>query len=103
MRLRLARTARLWFIVGPKVYKTLSLLQEGSGGYLVQNGAIGPVKLAVSDAAGTVGTLIDAKEIAAELDRLTLELNTPSIAAVERHAHEAAGAYHHVAIERDRT
>ena len=47
--LTIGADSRLWFIVGPKVYKTFSLLQ-GSGGYLVQNGAIGPVKLAVSDA-----------------------------------------------------
>ena len=52
--------SRLWFIVSPKLGKTLSLLQ-GTGGYLVQNGAIGPIKLAVSDAATTVGTLVDAR------------------------------------------
>jgi hypothetical protein len=70
--LSLGSDSRLWFIVGPKVYKTLQLLQ-GSGGFLVQNGAIGPIKLAVSDAASTVGTLIDAKGIAAELDSVTLD------------------------------
>jgi hypothetical protein len=70
--LMIGADSRLWFIVGPKVYKTLQLLQ-GTGGFLVQNGAIGPIKLAVSDAAGTVGTVIDAKAVAAELDFLTLD------------------------------
>jgi hypothetical protein len=70
--LTIGADSRLWFIVGPKVYKTLQLLQ-GTGGYLVQNGAIGPIRLAASDAASTVGTLIDAKGIAAELDSLTLD------------------------------
>jgi hypothetical protein len=70
--LTIGADSRLWFIVGPKVYKTLQLL-HGTGGYLVQNGAIGPIRLAASDAASTVGTLIDAKGIAAELDSLTLD------------------------------
>jgi hypothetical protein len=39
----------------------------------VQNGAIGAIKVAVSDAATTVATLIDSKGIAAELDGLTLD------------------------------
>lgn len=56
--LTIGADSRLWFIVGPKVYKTLQLLQ-GTGGYLVQNGAIGPIRLAASDAASTVGTLSD--------------------------------------------
>ena len=63
---------RLWLIVSPKLYETLSLVQ-GGGGYILQNGAIGAIKVAVSDAATTVATLIDAKRIAAELDGLTLD------------------------------
>jgi hypothetical protein len=74
--------SRLWFIVGPKVYKTLQLLQ-GTGGYLVQNGAIGPIKLAVSDAASTVGTLIDAKGIAAELDGNGITLDSTREATLQ--------------------
>jgi HK97 family phage major capsid protein len=70
--LTIGADSRLWLIVSPKLYKTLSLVQ-GTGGYLVQNGAIGPVRLAVSDAATTVATLIDAKGVAAELDGLTLD------------------------------
>ena len=64
--------SRLWLIVGPKLGKTLSLVQ-GTGGYILQNGAIGAIKVAVSDAASTVATLIDAKGVAAELDSLTLD------------------------------
>jgi hypothetical protein len=63
----LGADSKLWAIVGPKLYKTLSLVQ-GTGGYIVQNGAIGQIKLAASDAASTVLTLVDAKGIAAELD-----------------------------------
>jgi hypothetical protein len=70
--LTIGADSRLWLIVSPKLGKTLSLLQ-GSGGFLVQNGAIGAIKVAVSDAASTVATLIDAKGIAAELDGLTLD------------------------------
>ena len=79
---------RLWLIVSPKLYEKLSLVQGGGGGYILQNGAIGAIKVAVSDAATTVATLIDAMRIAAELDGLTLNLtrqaslqlsDTPSI------------------------
>jgi HK97 family phage major capsid protein len=68
----LGADSRLWLIVGPKVYKTLSLVQ-GTGGYILQNGAIGAIKVAVSDAASTVATLIDSKGVAVELDNLTLD------------------------------
>jgi HK97 family phage major capsid protein len=68
----LGADSRLWLIVGPKLYKTLSLVQ-GTGGYILQNGAIGAIKVAVSDAASTVATLIDAKAVAAELDSVTLD------------------------------
>ena len=67
----LGADSRLWLIVSPKLYEKLSLVQ-GGGGYILQNGAIGAIKVAVSDAATTVATLIDAKGIAAELDGLTL-------------------------------
>jgi hypothetical protein len=68
----LGADSRLWLIVGPKLYKTLSLVQ-GTGGYILQNNAIGAIKVAVSDAASTVATLIDAKGVAAELDGVTLD------------------------------
>jgi hypothetical protein len=49
----------------------------------VQNGAIGPIKLAVSDAASTVGTLIDAKGIAAELDGNGITLDSTREATLQ--------------------
>jgi hypothetical protein len=70
--LTIGADSRLWLIVSPKLYKTLSLVQ-GTGGYILQNGAIGAIKVAVSDAATTVATLLDAKQIAAELEGLTLD------------------------------
>ena len=57
----LGANSRLWLIVSPKLYETLSLVQ-GGGGYILQNGAIGAIKVAVSDAATTVATLIDSKK-----------------------------------------
>jgi hypothetical protein len=70
--LTIGADSSLWAIVGPKLYKTLQLV-EGNGGLIVQNGAIGPIKLAVSDAASTVLTLIDAKQVAAELDQIQID------------------------------
>ena len=70
--LTIGADSRLWLIVSPKLAKTLSLVQ-GTGGYILQNGAIGAIKVAVSDAATTVATLVDAKGIAAELDQITLD------------------------------
>jgi HK97 family phage major capsid protein len=70
--LTIGADSRLWLIVSPKLGKTLSLVQ-GTGGYILQGGAIGGIKVAVSDSASTVATLVDAKGIAAELDSLTLD------------------------------
>jgi hypothetical protein len=72
IRLTVGADSKLWLVCSPKLAKTLSLLQ-GTGGYLVQNGAIGPISLAPSDAATTVATLLDARQIAAELDSVTLD------------------------------
>jgi HK97 family phage major capsid protein len=70
--LSIGADSRLWLIVSPKLGKTLSLVQ-GTGGYILQGGAIGAIRVAVSDAATTVATLIDAKGIAAELDAITID------------------------------
>jgi hypothetical protein len=70
--LTIGADSRLWLIVSPKVAKEFSLVQ-GTGGFIVQDGAIGGIKLAVSDAATSTATLIDAKQIAAELDGLILD------------------------------
>jgi hypothetical protein len=41
---------------------------QGTGGFFVQNGKIGPIQLAPSDALTTTAYLMDTKGIAAELD-----------------------------------
>jgi len=70
--LTIGADSKPWFIVSPKLFKTLSLLQ-GTGGYLVQDGAIGVIRLAPSDAATTTAYLIDARQVAAELDSVMLD------------------------------
>jgi HK97 family phage major capsid protein len=70
--LSIGSDSRLWLVVSPKLYKVLSLVQ-GSGGYILQNGAIGAIRVAVSDAATTVAYLMDAKGVAAELDEVILD------------------------------
>ena len=65
--LTIGADSRLWFIVSPKLYKTVSLVQ-GTGGFLMQDDKIGMISVAPSDALTTTAFLIDAKGIAAELD-----------------------------------
>jgi hypothetical protein len=69
--LTIGADSRLWWIVSPKLYKTISLLQ-GTGGYLMVNNKIGQINIAPSDAATTVATLIDARQIAAELENVII-------------------------------
>jgi HK97 family phage major capsid protein len=71
-RLAIGADSRLWFICSPKLAKTISLLQ-GTGGYLAVNNRIGGITVAVSDAATTAAYLIDAKQIAAELETVTVD------------------------------
>jgi hypothetical protein len=71
-RLTIGADSRLWFICSPKLAKTISLLQ-GTGGYLMVNNKIGQINVAASDAATTTATLIDAKQVAAELDTVTVD------------------------------
>jgi hypothetical protein len=70
--LTIGADSKLWWIVSPKLFKTLSLLQ-GTGGYLMQGGKIGDINVAASDAATTTATLLDARQVAAELDSVTLD------------------------------
>ena len=72
MRLRSVLTRAYGLLSGPKVYKTLSLLQ-GTGGYSCRTVPSAPSRLRYRMRLATVGTLIDAKGIAAELDELTLD------------------------------
>ena len=93
--LTIGADSRLWWIVSPKLYKTLSLVQ-GTGGYLVVNNKIGMVNLAPSDAATTVATLIDAKQIAAELDELRLDSTTS--AALQLDDNPTSGSYQLISL-----
>jgi hypothetical protein len=95
LRLTIGADSRLWLITSPKLFKTLSLLQ-GTGGYLVQDGAIGPVRLAPSDAATTVATLIDARGIAAELD--TVKLDSSQSASLQLDSDPTSGSYQLVSL-----
>jgi hypothetical protein len=72
IRLTIGADSKLWWIVPVKLFKTLSLLQ-GVGGYLIQNGKIGNISVAPSDATSTVAYLLDARQVAAELDSVTLD------------------------------
>jgi HK97 family phage major capsid protein len=71
-RLTIGADSRLWFICSPKLAKTISLLQ-GTGGYLMVNNKIGQINIATSDAATTTAYLIDARQVAAELDAVTVD------------------------------
>ena len=95
LRLTVGADSRLWLITSPKLFKTLSLLQ-GTGGYLVQDGAIGPIRLAPSDAATTVATLIDAKGVAAELD--TVKVDSSDRASLQLDSDPTSGSYQLVSL-----
>ncbi len=95
LRLTIGADSRLWLITSPKLFKTLSLLQ-GTGGFLVQDGKIGPISLAPSDAATTVATLIDARGIAAELD--TVRLDSSSNASLQMDSDPTSGSYQLVSL-----
>ena len=73
----------------PEIVQEFSLLQ-GTDGYLVQDGAIGPIRLAPSDAATTVATLIDARGIAAELD--TVKLDSSQSASLQLDSDPTSGS-----------
>lgn len=93
--LTIGSDSRLWFITSPKLFKTLGLLQ-GTGGYLVVNGAIGPIRLAPSDALSTTAFLIDAKGIAAELD--TVKLDSSRQASLQLDSDPTSGSYQLVSL-----
>jgi hypothetical protein len=93
--LTIGSDSRLWFITSPKLYKTLSLLQ-GTGGFLVQDGKIGPISLAPSDALTTTAFLIDAKGVAAELD--TVRLDSTGNSALQLDSDPTSGSYQLVSL-----
>ncbi len=93
--LTIGADSRLWFITSPKLFKTLGLLQ-GTGGYLVVNGAIGPIRLAPSDALTTTAFLIDAKGIAAELD--TVKLDSSDKTSLQLDSDPTSGSYQLISL-----
>jgi hypothetical protein len=93
--LTIGADSRLWFITSPKLFKTLSLLQ-GTGGFLVQDGKIGPFQLAPSDALTTTAFLIDAKGIAAELD--TVKLDSTDKSSLQLDSDPTSGSYQLVSL-----
>jgi len=88
--LTIGADSRLWWIVSPKLFKTISLLQ-GTGGYLLVNNKIGSINVAPSDAATTTATLVDAKQVAAELD--TVIINATSEATLQMADNPTGSAY----------
>jgi hypothetical protein len=83
--------SRLWFIVSPKLFKTLSLLQ-GTGGYLMVNNKIGQINIAPSDGATTIATLLDARQIATALESATVAVS--GSASIELDDNPTATDYH---------
>jgi hypothetical protein len=71
-KLTIGADSRLQFICSPKLFKTISLLQ-GTGGYLMVGNKIGQINVVPSDGATTVATLIDSKQVAAQLDSVVID------------------------------
>jgi hypothetical protein len=88
--LTIGADSKLWWIVSPKLYKTLSLVQ-GTGGFLMQGGKIGMISVAPSEALSTQAFLIDAKGIAAELD--AVRLDSTDTASIQLDSDPTSGAY----------
>jgi hypothetical protein len=93
--LTIGADSRLYWIVSPKLRKTLSLLQS-TGGYLMQDGKIGDITIAASDAATTTATLIDARQIATEIDTVTLDSSQQG--AIETTDNPTSGDYHLISL-----
>jgi hypothetical protein len=67
--------SRIYWIVSPKLYKEISLVQ-GTGGYLMQGNKIGQITVVPSDAATSVATLVDARQIAASADDAIINVSS---------------------------
>jgi hypothetical protein len=93
--LTIGADSRLWWIVSPKLYKTVSLVQ-GTGGFLMQDNKIGMINVAPSEALSTTAFLIDAKGIAAELD--TVKLNSSGQASLQLDSDPTSGSYQLVSL-----
>jgi HK97 family phage major capsid protein len=73
--LTIGADSRLWWVVSPKLFKELSLLPMGSGGYLMNGNRIGGISVAPSDAAASTAFLFDARQIAAELETAVISVS----------------------------
>jgi hypothetical protein len=88
--LTIGADSRLYWVVSPKLYKQLSLVQ-GTGGFLVQANKIGQITVVPSDAATTTAYLIDAKQVAAVLD--SVNINTSGSATIQLADNPTSTAY----------
>ena len=93
--LTIGADSRLWWIVSPKLYKTVSLVQ-GTGGFLMQDNKIGMINVAPSEALSTTAFLIDAKGIAAELD--TVKLDSSDKTSLQLDSDPTSGSYQLVSL-----
>ena len=93
--LTIGADSRLWWIVPVKLYKELSLLQ-GTNGWLMQGNKINNINVAPSDAATTVATLIDAKQVAVGLETVTI--NQSNEATIELDDNPTASDYKLVSL-----
>ena len=93
--LTIGADSRLWWIVSPKLYKTVSLVQ-GTGGFLMQDNKIGMINVAPSDALTTTAFLIDAKGVAAELD--TVKLDSSDKTSLQLDSDPTSGSYQLVSL-----
>ncbi len=93
--LTIGADSRLWWIISPKLYKTVSLVQ-GTGGFLMQDNKIGMINVAPSDALTTTAFLIDAKGVAAELD--TVKLDSSDKTSLQLDSDPTSGSYQLVSL-----
>ena len=94
--LTIGADSRLWWIVSPKLYKTVSLVQ-GTGGFLMQDNKIGMINVAPSDALTTTAFLIDAKGVAAELDTVKLD-SSDKATSLQLDSDPTSGSYQLVSL-----
>jgi hypothetical protein len=93
--LTIGADSRLQFICSPKLFKTISLLQ-GTGGFLMINNKIGSITVVPSDAATTVATLIDSKQVAAQLDSVVI--NASSEAGLQLDDNPTSSAFQTISL-----
>jgi HK97 family phage major capsid protein len=94
--LTIGAASRLYLIVPPSFWKTLLLMRD-NGGPIMSNGTIGgAIRVVASDAATDTATLVDASQVAAESDIITLSEGTH--AALEMDDNPTSGATSFVSL-----